>query len=191
VTFKTHYATPDGFSDMTMFSYGESLIGLCFDDSPDCSKHDFEAKEERDLAVFRKTKEWLDGYFAGEQPEWTPRLSFARATPFRREVAQLMLSIPFGQSTTYGELASRMAKRHGIAKMSARAVGSAVGWNPICIIVPCHRVLGSTGNITGYGGGIENKIALLRHEGLDVASLPLPKNSRHWLNAGHSKRQVI
>ena len=79
-----------------------------------------------------------------------------------------MLSIPYGETTTYGDIAGSIAKERGIEKMSSRAVGGAVGWNPICIIVPCHRVIGSNRSLTGYGGGIQNKIALLKLEGADI-----------------------
>ena len=85
-----------------------------------------------------------------------------------------MLAIPFGETTTYGDIAAALAKKRGIAKMSAQAVGGAVGWNPICIIIPCHRVVGSGNSLTGYGGGIKNKVALLAHEGLDMERFTVP-----------------
>ena len=89
-------------------------------------------------------------------------------TPFRKEVSEIMCQIPFGKTVTYGEIAAAIAKKHGIEKMSAQAVGGAVGWNPIGIIVPCHRVVGANGSLTGYGGGLHNKIALLRLEGHNI-----------------------
>lgn len=89
-----------------------------------------------------------------------------------------MMKIPFGKTLTYGDIAKKIAAERGIEKMSAQAVGRAVGWNPVCIIVPCHRVVGSNGSLTGYGGGIKNKIALLRNEGIDVEKFSIPKNSR-------------
>ena len=92
-------------------------------------------------------------------------------TPFRREVVDAMLAIPFGETATYGDIAAALAKRHGIAKMSAQAVGGAVGWNPICIIVPCHRVVGANRSLVGYGGGIKNKVGLLALEGLTLSCL--------------------
>lgn len=125
------------------------------------------------LPVFEDTILWLDMYFGKDAetgkftvksvwPDFAPAMKIEGLTPFRRKVMTTMISIPFGQTMTYGEIANVMGKK----KMSARAVGGAVGWNPICIIIPCHRVLGTNGSITGYGGGIENKIALLKLEGI-------------------------
>ena len=96
-----------------------------------------------------------------------PEFKIKDLTPFRKEVSDIMLSIPFGKTMTYGEIAALVAQKHGIKKMSAQAVGGAVGWNPLCIIVPCHRVLGADKSLTGYGGGIKNKIALLELEGIE------------------------
>ena len=84
-----------------------------------------------------------------------------------------MLTIPFGKTMTYGDIARQIAPKHGILKMSAQAVGGAVGWNPICIIIPCHRVMGADGKLTGYGGGIKNKISLLSLEGHDMSEAKL------------------
>ena len=89
-----------------------------------------------------------------------------------------MLEIPFGATTTYGEIAKNIAAKKGLEKMSAQAVGGAVGWNPLCIVVPCHRVLGSDGSLTGYGGGIKNKIALLKIEGIAAEKFTLPKSRK-------------
>ena len=89
-------------------------------------------------------------------------------TPFRREVMEILNGIPFGKTLTYGKIADMIAKEHGLPRMSAQAVGGAVGWNPIGIIVPCHRVVGANGDLTGYGGGMKNKIALLRLEGHEM-----------------------
>ena len=96
-------------------------------------------------------------------------------TNFRKEVIEIMNTIPFGKTLTYNDIAKIIAKRHGMDRMSAQAVGGAVGWNPICIIIPCHRVVGANGALTGYGGGIENKIALLKNEGNDISKYFLPK----------------
>ena len=153
-----------------MSSDGEVLTGLWFEGSRDRPTHRV-ACEERDLPVFRETCRWLDIYFSGRQPDFTPRYRMCGLTPFRSEVVDAMLAIPFGETVTYGDIAAVFAKKRGIAKFSAQAVGGAVGWNPICIIVPCHRVIGAGGDLTGYGGGMRNKIALLRHEGRAVADL--------------------
>ena len=158
MTFVCKYETPNGLDDLLMESDGKVLTGLHFVDSVhgDC--------EERDLPVFRETCRWLDCYFSGRKPAFTPPYRIDGLTPFRKDVTDAMLAIPFGQTTTYGSIAAGIARKHGLAKMSAQAVGGAVGWNPICIIIPCHRVIGANGALVGYGGGIGNKIALLAHE---------------------------
>ena len=113
--------------------------------------------------ILRETVEWLDLYFAGKCPSFTPPLA-PKGTPFRQEVWQLLLDIPYGKTTTYGELAGKLAARRGLKSMSAQAVGGAVGHNPISLIIPCHRVLGSDGSLTGYAGGTDKKQALLELE---------------------------
>ena len=165
------YKTPPGFDDMWMNSDGEVLTGLWFEGSRGQSKHRLDC-EERDLPVFRETRRWLDIYFSGRQPDFTPRYRMDGLTPFRREVVDAMLAISFGETATYGDIAAALAQKHGIAKMSAQAVGGAVGWNPICIIVPCHRVVGAGQNLVGYGGGIRNKAGLLSLEGRSSSRVP-------------------
>ena len=173
MTYKYSYKTPDGFADMLMNSDGENLTGLCFECSRDVAKHSLDC-EERPLSVFDETARWLDIYFGGGQPDFTPPMKIRGLTDFRREVMDRMLAIPYGQTVTYGDIARSIAEAHGIPKMSSRAVGGAVGWNPICIIIPCHRVVGSSRSLTGYGGGLPNKIALLRLEGLDMTTFTVP-----------------
>ena len=168
---KSRYKTPQGFDDMWMNSDGEVLTGLWFEGSRGQSKHRLDC-EELDLPVFRETRRWLDIYFSGHQPDFTPHYRMDGLTPFRREVVDAMLSIPFGVTATYGDIADALAKKHGIAKMSAQAVGGAVGWNPICIIVPCHRVVGAGQSLVGYGGGIRNKAGLLSLEGRSSSRVP-------------------
>lgn len=158
------YKTPEGFSDIFMTGDPYCLTGLWFESSKDSSNHNPNCEESL-VPVFERTIEWLDIYFSGKDPGFLPEYRIDKITPFRREVCGIMLGIPFGETLSYGEIARRIAVSHGIDKMSSRAVGQAVGWNPICIIIPCHRVLGSDDRITGYGGGIENKIALLENEG--------------------------
>lgn len=164
MTFSCKYGTPAGFADMVMISDGKVLTGLHFAESmrSDCG--------ECDLPIFRETRRWLDCYFSGRQPDFTPPYRIDGLTPFRKDVMDEMLAIPFGQTTTYGSIAANIAQKRGLAKMSAQAVGGAVGWNPICIIIPCHRVVGANNALVGYGGGINNKIALLAHE---KRSLPM------------------
>ncbi len=158
------YITPPSFDNLLLASDGDLLTALHFIGSQKVEEHLREG-EETDLSIFRETRRWLDIYFSGHQPDFTPRYKLENVTPFRQEVSEIMCTIPFGETMTYGEIATQIAQRHGLERMSAQAVGGAVGWNPICLIVPCHRVMGANGQLTGYGGGINNKIALLRMEG--------------------------
>lgn len=119
--------------------------------------------EARETPVLTDTKRWLDTYFSGREPDFAPPLHLI-GTTFQNEVWQILLTIAYGQTMTYGEIAARIAARRGLAHMSAQAVGGAVGHNAISIIVPCHRVVGSDGSLTGYAGGLERKIALLHLE---------------------------
>ncbi len=133
-------------------------------------------KDSPNLPIFTQTKKWLDLYFIGEIPQWTPRFAFpSGASAFSLRVWEILQGIPYGKTTTYGAIAKQIAREFGIAKMSAQAVGGAVSRNPICIIVPCHRVVGANGNLTGYAGGLENKIALLKIEGIATNRLKMPK----------------
>ena len=153
------YRTPEGFDDLVMGGDDEALTGLWFAGSRGC------VGEMRETPAFRETRRWLDEYFAGHGPAWTPNYRIEGASAFRREVIGELVKIPYGATVSYGEIARAIAKRRGGgSKVSAQAVGGAVGWNPICIIVPCHRVIGADGGMVGYGGGIGNKIALLAHE---------------------------
>ena len=178
------YQTPEGLSDLLMSSDGESLTGVWFEGSKDEEKilqaGDNEKKrkknrqktrendEQKLLPVFEETIGWLDGYFAGKPPEKLPPIKRKNLTLFRSEVSDLMCAVPYGKTITYGEIAAQLAAKHGISRMSAQAVGGAVGWNPICILIPCHRVIGRDGSLTGYGGGIENKRKLLELERRNV-----------------------
>ena len=158
---KVRYPTPDGFDDLLLQSDGEVLTGVSFVRIDD----EYDLVSQKSIpAVLRDSCRWFDIYFSGRQPDFTPEFRLSNATPFRKEVLELLNAIPFGKTTTYGEIAALIARNHGIAKMSAQAVGGAVGWNPIGIIIPCHRVIGANGKLTGYGGGIKNKIALLQLE---------------------------
>ncbi len=120
--------------------------------------------EERPSPFFDEARRWLEIYFAGRDPGFTPTLHLT-GPDFRVRVGKILLAIPYGQTATYGEIAAQIAKERGLARMSARAVGGAVAKNPISLIVPCHRVVGANGSLTGYGGGIDRKIALLKLEG--------------------------
>lgn len=159
--FISHYNSPLG--GITIASNGSALTGLWFDGQKyfmDTLSKEF---TETEISVFDMTKKWLDIYFTGKAPGFTPPLCM-KTTAFRREVMQIMLEIPFGQTVTYGSIADIIAKGRGIEVMSAQAVGGAVGHNPISIIIPCHRVVGAGGRLTGYAGGIEKKKKLLELE---------------------------
>ena len=118
---------------------------------------------------------WLDIYFSGRRPDFTPPLRLP-STPFRALVSEIMLAIPYGTTTTYAAIAAEVARRQGRSSSSAQAVGGAVGHNPISLIIPCHRVVGSSGSLTGYAGGLRRKIALLTLEGTDTSGLFSPRH---------------
>lgn len=172
--YKWVYKTPDDFDDMLISSDGKYLTGLWFIGSRDDSKHTTEC-EEKNLPIFKETSKWLDIYFSGKNPDFTPKYKIKNLTLFRKEVLDIMESIPFGSTLTYNDIANIIATSRGLKRMSAQAVGGAVGWNPICIIIPCHRVVGKSGSLTGYGGGLKNKVALLTHEQNDMSKYFMPK----------------
>lgn len=174
MTYIYHYNSPLG--KITMASDGESLIGLWFENQKYFADSIKGESTEKPLEIFDKTSKWLDIYFAGKEPDFTPEIKLT-GTPFRKEVAKIMLLIPYGKTMTYGEIAEKIAKQKGIDKMSAQAVGGAVGHNPISIIIPCHRVVGTNGSLTGYAGGIDKKINLLKLEKTDMSNLFAPKKS--------------
>lgn len=154
-----HYESPIGM--ITMASDGETLIGLWFDGQKYFGDSLGEAYEKKMLPIFEQTINWLDIYFSGGIPDFTPALTM-RTTEFRKNVWNIMLSIPYGETMTYGEIAKKLQS------MSAQAVGGAVGHNSISLIIPCHRVVGSDGSLTGYAGGIDKKIKLLALEGIKL-----------------------
>lgn len=135
MTYKSIYKTKNGLSDIILNSGGEYLTGLWFEGSKDSIKHDENAKE-KELEIFKETKKWLDIYFSGKVPEFTPKYKINNITDFRKEVIDIMNLIPFGETITYNDIAETIAKKRRIKKMSTQAVGGAVGSNPICIIIP-------------------------------------------------------
>ena len=157
-----------------MASDGQSLTGLWFDGQKYFAVNLLEEHIKRQLPVFIQAAEWLDVYFSGKAPNFTPPISMEGISPFRKRVWEIMLEIPFGQVSTYGQIAKRIAVETG-KKVSAQAVGGAVGHNSISLIIPCHRVVGTNGSITGYAGGIDKKLALLKMEGTDISKLFVPK----------------
>ena len=172
--YKYMYQTPENFSNMIMNSDGENLTGLWFEGSRDSSKHIIDC-EEKDLEIFEETCKWLDIYFSGKNPNFIPKYKIENLTPFRQEVINIMNDIEYGKVVTYNDISKIIAEKRKIKRMSSQAVGGAVGWNPICIIIPCHRVIGSNGSLTGYGGGIKNKVELLKLEGNDMSKYFVPE----------------
>ena len=160
---------------LTLASDGESITGCWFDNDRYFGYGvEGEIEHRDDLAVFEQAREWLDRYFAGSAPNPRELPLDAIATKFQLRVREAMLDIPYGQTTTYGEIALRIERETG-RRQSARAVGGAVGHNPLCLIVPCHRVVGANGNLTGFGGGIRMKVKLLEHEHAMRDTFTLPK----------------
>ena len=129
---------------------------------------------QQETEILTEAKRWLDVYFSGEEPNFTPPLH-PNGSTFRKAVWQILLEIPYGQTITYGEIARRIAVMKNTSHMSAQAVGGAVGHNEISIIIPCHRVVGTNGSLTGYAGGIDKKISLLKLEHTDMSCLFIPK----------------
>ena len=156
-----HYDSPLG--GITLASDGGALSGLWFDGQKYFGAGLQKEAEERKLPVFEETARWLDIYFSGQKPDFTPKI-ILHGSEFRREVWKILQKIPYGVTTTYKKIAEQIAADRGIPSMSAQAVGGAVGHNPISIIVPCHRILGTDGSLTVYAGGIEKKIRLLALE---------------------------
>ena len=156
--YRTIYPSPLG--GLTLASDGSALTGLWIKGQKYFGSGVESWEEKGDIPVFAEVSRWLDDYFAGEQPDPQILPLALSGTDFRRRVWQALLDVPYGEIITYGELAER------IGCGSARAVGGAVGHNPISIIIPCHRVLGADGSLTGYAGGIDCKRWLLEHEEL-------------------------
>ena len=174
MVYRTNYTHP-GFGEITIASDGQNIVGLWMAGQ----KHfggtvDGEMEPADDLPVFTQAKGWLDRYFAGDPLPVTTLPLKPGGTPFQQRVWKLLADIPYGELRTYAELAAQIACDCG-GKASARAVGTANGRNPISIILPCHRVVGSDGSLTGYAGGITRKVWLLEHEGVDLTGLYVPK----------------
>jgi methylated-DNA-[protein]-cysteine S-methyltransferase len=171
--YSTQYPSPVGL--LMLASNGESLAGLWIEGQKYFSDTVTEEMVEKpDLPVFDAARNWLDKYFAGEKPAISALPLAPNGGGFRTAVWEILCEIPYGEVITYGDIAKKMAVRMGKATMSSHAVGGAVGHNPISIIIPCHRVVGSNGSLTGYAGGIDKKIKLLEHEGADMSKLFTP-----------------
>lgn len=157
-----HYTSQLG--DILLASRNEKLIGVWFEGQKHYLGNISGDIIENEDEILSQTKKWLDKYFNGEKPPINELDLAPKGTNFRCEVWKILCEIPYGKTTTYGDIALKIAKNRGIEKISAQAVGGAVGHNPISIIIPCHRVIGSNGKLTGYAAGLDKKIFLLKHE---------------------------
>lgn len=171
--YTTHYKSPVG--NILLAERDGGLIGLWIEGQKYFFGSVKDDIEEKETSLLTRAKNWLDRYFTDEKPEISELTLNPIGGEFRQEVWKILCEIPYGETTTYGEIAEKMAVRMGKVKMSAQAVGGAVGHNQISIIIPCHRVVGKNGSLTGYAGGINTKIKLLTHEGVNMENLFIPK----------------
>lgn len=167
----THFNSPIG--DILLAADELGLTGVWFQGQKYFADNLPPEHEEKNIPVLELTTQWLITYFSGQKPDFTPPLHMI-GTPFQLSVWSILQTIPYGHTITYGEIANTIAKKKGVSKMSAQAVGGAVGHNPISILIPCHRVVGTNGSLTGYAGGIDRKIKLLTLEKADTKNLFIP-----------------
>ncbi|WNY28795.1 Methylated-DNA--protein-cysteine methyltransferase [Methanimicrococcus stummii] len=170
--YSTDYSSPVGM--ITIASDGENIIGLWLEGQKYYGGTAGELVQNDDLPVFAAAKTWLDRYFEGEKPTASDLPLAPIGGEFRQAVWKILCEIPYGECITYGDIAKKVAVQMNKPSMSGQAVGGAVGHNPISIIIPCHRVVGSNGSLTGYAGGIAKKIELLEHEGVDMSRFTVP-----------------
>lgn len=171
--YTSTYKSPIG--NLLIASKDNKLVGLWMEDQKYyLSNFKEEIVETENLEILVKTKKWLDRYFNGEKPKINELEISPIGSEFRKTVWEILKNIPYGEVITYNDIAKELAKQKGIKKMSAQAVGGAVGHNPISIIIPCHRVVGTNGSLTGYAGGIKKKIYLLEHEKVNMDKLFVP-----------------
>ena len=174
MVYKTYYDSPVG--KLFIASDGENIIGLCIEGQKYyLDKIEKEGILKNDLSIFNKTKKWLDRYFKQEKPEISELSLMPEGNAFRQCVWEFLCEIPYGETITYGDLAKKVAEKLKKPSISAQAVGNAVGHNPISIIIPCHRVVGKNGSLTGYAGGIDKKIKLLEIENVNIKNFFVPK----------------
>ena len=167
----SEYMSPLG--RITLACDDEAIVGLWFNGQRYFGSVLPEVTVQREHPLFAEAGRGLEIYFSGKEPGFLPPLRYD-TTPFRKRICDIMLTIPYGKTMTYGEIAAEAARQQGLAKMSAQAVGGAVGHNPISIIIPCHRVIGANGSLTGYAGGVDKKVWLLEKEGVNVARMTVP-----------------
>lgn len=170
--FIQHYDSPLGAILLAADETG--LTGLWFDGQKFFARDLPVERVEQNTPALSEVKRWLDIYFTGKEPDFMPPLH-PIGSAFRRSVWDILLRIPYGQTTTYGEIARQLAEKQGRPRIAAQAVGGAVGHNKISIIIPCHRVVGTNGSLTGYAGGIDKKVKLLEWEHTDMTGLFVPR----------------
>ncbi len=176
--YSTIYPSPVGIITLACDCAGKALVGLWLEGQKYHGNTIPEAMIENNaMPIFDSVKKWLDRYFEGEKPCISELPLAPIGGEFRQEVWNILCEIPYGEVITYGSIAKKMAAKMGRESMSSQAVGGAVGHNPISIIIPCHRVVGSNGSLTGYAGGVKTKIKLLELEGVDMSWLFTPKKS--------------
>lgn len=172
MAYVQHYDSPLG--GILLAADESGITGLWFDGQKYFARDLPAERVEQNTPALAEAKRWLDIYFTGREPDFTPPLH-PIGSGFRQTVWNILLQIPYGQTTTYGEIARQLAAKQGLARMSAQAIGGAVGHNEISIIIPCHRVVGTNGSLTGYAGGIDRKVKLLELEHTDMSGFFVPK----------------
>lgn len=170
--FTQHYGSHLG--DILLAADEIGLTGLWFDGQKYFARDLPAEHTEQETSVLTEAKRWLDVYFDGREPDFMPPLH-PIGSAFRQSVWEILLQIPYGKTMTYGEIARKLAEKQGLSQMSAQAVGGAVGHNEVSIIIPCHRVVGTNGSLTGYAGGIDKKVKLLELEHADMTGFFVPK----------------
>lgn len=168
----SHYESPLG--GILLAADEAGLTGLWFEGQKYFARSLQKEQEEKETPIFVQAKRWLDLYFSGKEPDISVPLHLL-GTDFQKKVWEILRTIPYGHTMTYGEIARQLAAEKGSSRMSAQAVGGAVGRNPISILVPCHRVVGASGSLTGYAGGLDRKVKLLTLERTDMQGLFIPK----------------
>lgn len=173
--FYTEYSSPVGI--LTIVGDKENIVGVWMEDQRYYTDTLTKVPAlNKDTSILKNATDWLDRYFAGKKPSPYELPLAPAGNEFRQAVWKRLCEIPYGEVTSYKTVAEKVAADLGKERMAAQAVGGAVGHNPISIIIPCHRVVGSNGSLTGYGGGMDRKIQLLKFEGIDMSKLFLPKN---------------
>lgn len=187
MTYTKKYNSPLG--DILLAEDDIGLIGLWFDKGKNyadilCAEH-----IEKETATLKETIRWLDLYFDGKEPDFIPPLHLI-GTPFQKKVWEILLQIPYGKTVTYKSISKQIENKTGIKKMSSQAVGTAIGHNEVSIIIPCHRVVGTNGSLTGYSGGLERKIKLLEIEKADMSHLFVPQKRKIESKEENKQRRI-